>query len=81
MEVRELRGLLGAACLGERVDDFSVFECVGPAITWMALTKNSVVIRASFLFLPKPNKPRPGMITTDGLASRSLGESFVAHAS
>ena len=31
-----------------------------PLITWMALTKNSVVIRASRLSLPKPKSPRPG---------------------
>ena len=37
--------------------------------------KNSVVMRASFLFLPNPNSPSPGMITTDGLESRSFGES------
>ena len=43
-------------------------------ITWMALTKNSVVIRASRLSLPNPNSPRPGMTTTDGLLSRSAGE-------
>ena len=50
-------------------------KALAPAITWMALIKNSVVIRASFLFLPKPKSPRPGMMTTEGLESRSLGES------
>ena len=51
-----------------------------PDITWMALMKNSVVMRASFLFFPKPNKPRPGMMTTEGLESRSLRRVRVAQA-
>jgi hypothetical protein len=29
-------------------------SAVAPAITWTAFAKNSVVIRASRLFLPKP---------------------------
>jgi hypothetical protein len=44
-------------------------------MTWIAFTKNSDVIRASRLSLPKPNKPTPGMTTTDGFESRSAGES------
>ena len=42
--------------------------------------KNSVVIRASRLSLPKPNRPSPGMTTTDGLLSRSAGEAGSANA-
>ena len=51
-----------------------------PAITWIAFTKNSVVIRASRLSFPNPNNPNPGMTTTDGLLSRSFGESGSANA-
>ena len=47
----------------------------------MAFRKNSVAMRASFLFLPKPNSPTPGMMTTDGFESRSFGESGVANES
>jgi hypothetical protein len=49
-------------------------------MTWIALTKNSDVMRASRLSLPNPNSPRPGITTTDGFESRSFGESFSAHA-
>ena len=68
------------AC-GRGWETFPSSRALAPAITWMALMKNSVVIRASFLFLPKPNRPSPGMTTTDGFESRSLGDSLVAHSS
>jgi len=45
-----------------------------PDMTWIALTKNSVVMRASRLSFAKPKRPIEGMTTTDGLASRSVGD-------
>ena len=40
-------------------------SAVAPAITWMALTKNSVVMRAS-RFVANPRRRLPGMTTTEG---------------
>ena len=82
VELLELSGLLGAASLGQRTRRLAwVSSAVAPAITLMAFRKNSVAIRASFLFLPKPKSPIPGMMTTDGFESRSFGESGVANES
>jgi hypothetical protein len=47
-------------------------------MTCTALTKNSVVMRASRLSLPNPKTPSPGMTTTEGFESRSAGESVRA---
>ena len=59
-------------------DLFARVRAVAPAITLMAFRKNSVAIRASFLFLPKPKSPTPGMMTTDGFESRSAGVELFA---
>ena len=78
VELFELAACSGRRACGRAPASACVSSAVAPAITLMAFMKNSVVIRASFLFLPNPKSPRPGMMTTDGFESRSFGESGVA---
>ena len=70
-----------AVCATERpppAGDVNTVTCAVPGAATSAAVEwkpNSVVMRASFLFLPNPNRPIPGMMTTEGFESRSIGES------
>ena len=75
VEAREESGLFGMLRLRQASAGVPVpSSALAPAMTWIALMKNSVVIRASRLSFAKPNRPSPGITTTDGFESRSAGE-------
>ena len=53
--------LLALARLWQGMSSLTIFQCVRTGHHMDRIDEELVVMRASFLFLPKPNRPSPGI--------------------